>query len=72
MCRVRIRVRVRVGLGLGLVQPARRYVCRRVAAHLKEEAQAIILTETRDELFDSFVAKHPGVDLKRTVFYEVP
>jgi hypothetical protein len=46
-------------------------VCRRIATHLKQEAQALILTETRDELFESFQEKHPDVKLKRTKFYEV-
>jgi len=45
-------------------------VCRRLAAHLKQEAQALILTETRDELFESFEEKHPG-KIKRAKFYEV-
>ena len=46
-------------------------VCRRIATHLKEEAQALILTETRDELFESFQAEHPDVELARTKFYEL-
>jgi len=46
-------------------------VCRRLATHLKQEAQALILTETRDELFESFAAKHPDIEIKRTKFYEV-
>jgi hypothetical protein len=46
-------------------------VCRRIATHLKQEAQALILTETRDELFESFAEKHPDVKIKRAKFYEV-
>ena len=46
-------------------------VCRRVATHLKEEAQALILTETRDELFEGFQAKHQTVKLSRAKFYEI-
>ena len=37
----------------------RDHICRRVATHLKEEEQALILTETRDELFKGFKSKHP-------------
>ena len=29
-------------------------MCKRIAMHLKAEEQALILTETRDELFDGF------------------
>ena len=43
----------------------------RVAPHLKEEAQALILTEMRDELFEGFQAKHPTIKLSRAKFYEI-
>ena len=46
-------------------------VSRRIGPHLKEEAQSLILIETRDELYDSFMEKNPNVKLKRSKFYEV-
>ena len=44
-------------------------MCRRVAMHLKVEAQALTLTKTRDELFESFCLKYPSL-ISRAKFYE--
>jgi hypothetical protein len=46
-------------------------MCKRIATHLKMEEQALILTETRDELFEGFKTKHPTIKIGRTKFYEV-
>ena len=48
----------------------RDHICRRVATHLEEEEQALILTETRGELFEGFKSKRPTFKIGRTKFYE--